>query len=84
MRRGVDSVWARLVTAAVAEAALALGYTFYSGSLDAWVVDSAALTGRDELRRVFSRAHVRKNVWYGIAWNTTVTPVIQDVDLTRR
>ena len=47
---------AGVVAFAVASAAMALGFTFYSGAMEAWLVDALAATGyRGVLDRVFAR-----------------------------
>jgi MFS family permease len=48
-----------LVLFCVASAALGLGYTFYSGAVDAWLVDALNATGYvGELDRVFARGQM--------------------------
>lgn len=42
---------------------LGLGYTFYSGAVEAWLVDALAATGyRDELDGVFARASIVSSI----------------------
>ncbi|WP_372593855.1 MFS transporter [Actinotalea sp.] len=44
---------------ALVSVGIGLGYTFFSGALEAWLVDALRATGApDELERVFSRAQV--------------------------
>ena len=44
---------------ALVSVGIGLGYTFFSGATEAWLVDALAATGAsDELERVFSRAQV--------------------------
>lgn len=53
-----------LIAALLAELALAIGYTFYSGSLDAWLVDSLNQQDSRILQKVFSYGQTWKNVLY--------------------
>jgi MFS family permease len=54
---GVAAVGGGLLLFCLAGVILGLGYTFYSGAVEAWVVDALRATGfRDELDGVFARA----------------------------
>src|ERR687891_2795273 len=54
---GVAEIEGGLVLFCLAGVILGLGYTFYSGAVEAWLVDALKATGfRDELDRVFARA----------------------------
>ncbi|MGH3119236.1 MAG: MFS transporter [Gaiellales bacterium] len=54
---GVAVIGGGLLLFCVAGVILGLGYTFYSGAVEAWLVDALKATGyRDELDRVFARA----------------------------
>jgi MFS family permease len=53
---GLAQVDAGVVAFAAASVAMALGFTFYSGAMEAWLVDALAATGyRGLLDRVFAR-----------------------------
>ncbi|MGH2650319.1 MAG: MFS transporter [Actinomycetota bacterium] len=53
---GVAAIGGGLVMFSLAGLILGLGYTFYSGAVEAWLVDALRATGfRDELDRVFAR-----------------------------
>jgi len=54
---GVASIHGGLLLFSLAGVVLGLGYTFYSGAVEAWLVDALRATGfRGELDRVFARA----------------------------
>lgn len=53
---GLAEIDAGVLAFAVASVAMALGFTFYSGAMEAWLVDALAATGyRGVLDRVFAR-----------------------------
>src|SRR3989454_5532086 len=54
---GVAAIHGGLLLFCLAGVILGLGYTFYSGAVEAWLVDALSATGyRRELDRVFARA----------------------------
>src|SRR5206468_6971928 len=54
---GVAAIGGGLLLFCAAGVILGLGYTFYSGAVEAWLVDALKATGyRHELDRVFARA----------------------------
>jgi MFS family permease len=56
---GVAAIGGGLLLFCLAGVILGIGYTFYSGAVEAWVVDALKATGyRHELDRVFARAGV--------------------------
>jgi MFS family permease len=56
---GVAAIGGGLVMFCLAGVILGLGYTFYSGAVEAWAVDALRATGyRGELDKVFARAGV--------------------------
>ncbi len=56
---GVAAIHGGLLLFSLAGVILGLGYTFYSGAVEAWLVDALKATGyRRELDRVFARAGV--------------------------
>jgi MFS family permease len=56
---GVAAVDGGVVLFSLAGVVLGLGYTFYSGAVEAWLVDALKASGfREELDRVFARAQV--------------------------
>jgi MFS family permease len=56
---GVAAIGGGLLLFCLAGVILGLGYTFYSGAVEAWLVDALKATGyRDELDRVFARASI--------------------------
>jgi MFS family permease len=56
---GVAAIGGGVVLFSLAGIVLGLGYTFYSGAVEAWLVDALKATGyRGELDRVFARAQV--------------------------
>ena len=60
---GVASIHGGVVLFSLAGVVLGLGYTFYSGAVEAWLVDALRATGyRDELDRVFARGSVVSGV----------------------
>lgn len=54
----------RFALACVAECILAVGYTFYSGSLDAWGIDLAGVVSADDLRSLLVKAQLYKNIFF--------------------
>ncbi len=53
---GLAEIDAGVIAFALASVAMALGFTFYSGAMEAWLVDALAATGyRGVLDRVFAR-----------------------------
>ena len=53
---GLAEIDAGVIAFAAASVAMALGFTFYSGAMEAWLVDALAATGyRGLLDRVFAR-----------------------------
>jgi MFS family permease len=60
---GVAAINGGLLLFCLAGVILGLGYTFYSGAVEAWVVDALKATGyRRELDRVFARASIVSSV----------------------
>src|SRR5437870_1945035 len=60
---GVAAIHGGLLLFCLAGAILGLGYTFYSGAVEAWVVDALKATGyRRELDRVFAQASIVSSV----------------------
>jgi MFS family permease len=60
---GVAAIGGGLVLFCLAGVILGLGYTFYSGAVEAWLVDALNATGyRRELDRVFARASIVSSV----------------------
>jgi hypothetical protein len=60
---GVAAIHGGVVLFSLAGVVLGLGYTFYSGAVEAWLVDALRATGyRDELDRVFARGSVVSGV----------------------
>jgi MFS family permease len=60
---GVAAMHGGLLLFCLAGVILGLGYTFYSGAVEAWLVDSLAAIGyRRELDRVFARASIVSSV----------------------
>jgi hypothetical protein len=60
---GVAAINGRLLLFCLAGVILGLGYTFYSGAVEAWLVDALAATGyRDELDGVFARASIVSSI----------------------
>jgi MFS family permease len=60
---GVAAIGGGLLLFCLAGVILGLGYTFYSGAVEAWLVDALKATGyRDELDRVFARASIVSSV----------------------
>lgn len=60
---GVAAMGGGLVLFCLAGVILGLGYTFYSGAVEAWVVDALKATGyQHELDRVFARASIVSSV----------------------
>jgi len=60
---GVAAIDGGLLLFCLAGVILGLGYTFYSGAVEAWVVDALKSTGyQDELDRVFARASIVSSV----------------------
>ncbi len=56
---GLAAAEAGVVAFCFASVLLGLGFTFYSGAVEAWVVDALAVTGYDgELDRVFARGSI--------------------------
>jgi MFS family permease len=56
---GVAAIHGGLLLFCLAGVILGLGYTFYSGAVEAWMVDALKSTGyRHELDRVFARASI--------------------------
>jgi MFS family permease len=54
---GVAAIHGGVLLFSLAGVILGLGFTFYSGAVEAWLVDALRATGfRDELDRVFARA----------------------------
>jgi MFS family permease len=55
---GLAEVGAGVVPFAIVSVGIGLGYTFYSGAMEAWLVDALHATGyTDVLDRVFARGH---------------------------
>lgn len=62
---GVSSGASVLAAAAVGEAALSVGFAFYSGALDAWIVDSLSTAGTSApVGQVLARGQTWKNLSY--------------------
>jgi len=60
---GVASIDGGLVLFSTASAILGLGYAFYSGAVEAWLVDALIATGYEhELDGVFARASIVANI----------------------
>src|ERR687895_696023 len=60
---GVAAIEGGLLLFCLAGVILGLGYTFYSGAVEAWLVDALKATGyRDELDDVFARASIVSSV----------------------
>jgi MFS family permease len=60
---GVAAINGGLLLFCLAGVILGLGYTFYSGAVEAWLVDALAATGyRDELDGVFARASIVSSI----------------------
>jgi MFS family permease len=60
---GVAAIDGGLLLFCLAGVILGLGYTFYSGAVEAWVVDALKATGyRQELDGVFARASIVANI----------------------
>ncbi|MGH2554225.1 MAG: MFS transporter [Actinomycetota bacterium] len=60
---GVAAIGGGLLLFCLAGVILGLGYTFYSGAVEAWVVDALKSTGyQDALDRVFARASIVSSV----------------------
>jgi MFS family permease len=60
---GVAAIHGGLLLFCLAGVILGLGYTFYSGAVEAWLVDALKATGyREELDRVFARASIVSSV----------------------
>jgi MFS family permease len=60
---GVAAIEGGLLLFCLAGVVLGLGYTFYSGAVEAWVVDALKATGyRQELDGVFARASIVANI----------------------
>ena len=58
-----DAIGGGLLLFSLAGAILALGYTFYSGAVEAWLVDALKAVGYEhELDRVFARAQMVSSV----------------------
>jgi MFS family permease len=56
---GVAEIGGGLILFSLASVILGLGYTFYSGAVEAWVVDALRAAGyREDLDRVFARASI--------------------------
>jgi MFS family permease len=60
---GVAAINGGLLLFCLAGVILGLGYTFYSGAVEAWLVDALKATGyRRELDGVFARAHIVSSI----------------------
>ncbi len=60
---GVAAIHGGLLLFCLAGVILGLGYTFYSGAVEAWLVDALKATGyREELDRVFAKASIVSSV----------------------
>src|SRR5438105_15378950 len=60
---GVAAIHGGLLLFCLAGMILGLGYTFYSGAVEAWLVDALKATGyREELDRVFAQASIVSSV----------------------
>jgi MFS family permease len=60
---GVAAIHGGLLLFCLAGVILGLGYTFYSGAVEAWLVDALKATGyRHELDRVFAKASIVSSV----------------------
>jgi MFS family permease len=60
---GVAAIHGGLLLFCLAGAILGLGYTFYSGAVEAWLVDALKATGfQDELDGVFARASMVSSI----------------------
>ena len=60
---GVAAIHGGLLLFCLAGVILGLGYTFYSGAVEAWLVDALKATGyHEELDRVFARASIVSSV----------------------
>jgi MFS family permease len=60
---GVAAIGGGLLLFCLAGVILGLGYTFYSGAVEAWLVDALKATGyRDELDGVFAKASIVSSV----------------------
>lgn len=58
---------ALFLLAVVAEAGLGIGFTFYSGALEAWAVDGTGHRGGVQLRELLARGQYLKNIVYSFA-----------------
>ncbi len=60
---GVAAIHGGVLLFSLAGVILGLGYTFYSGAVEAWLVDALKATGyREQLDRVFARAGIVSSV----------------------
>jgi MFS family permease len=67
---GVAAAGGGVVLFSLAGVVLGLGYTFYSGAVEAWLVDALRAAGfRDELDRVFARAQI-------VSWTATLVGTV--------
>ncbi len=78
---GVAAVHGGVLAFSLAGVILGLGYTFYSGAVEAWVVDALKATGyRHELDDVFARAGVVSSV--AMLVGTVAGGVLGQIDLS--
>jgi MFS family permease len=78
---GVAAIGGGLVLFCVASVILGLGYTFYSGAVEAWMVDALRATGyRKSLDPVFARAGIVSSV--AMILGTVGGGVLGQVDLS--
>ena len=77
---GVAAVHGGLLLFCVAGVILGLGYTFYSGAVEAWLVDALKATGyQQELDGVFARASIVSSI--AMLTGTVVGGVLGQIDL---
>lgn len=77
---GVAFIGGSLLLFCLAGVILGLGYTFYSGAVEAWLVDALKATGYDEeMDRVFARASMVASI--AMLLGTVVGGILGQVDL---
>jgi MFS family permease len=77
---GVAAVHGGLLLFCLAGVILGLGYTFYSGAVEAWLVDALKATGyQQELDGVFARASIVSSI--AMLTGTVVGGVLGQIDL---
>jgi MFS family permease len=78
---GVAAIGGGVVLFSLAGVILGLGYTFYSGAVEAWLVDALRATGfREELDRVFARGQIV--FWTATLVGTVGGGVLGSIDLS--